>query len=223
MNKLLIHELFESIQGEGKFAGEKALFIRLYGCNLDCIWCDTGYSRINKFIKNIKPIIMNEQEIIKTIKQYNINHLVITGGEPLLQNIYFLFEEFKDYLIEVETNGTIKPKKHYSYIHYNVSPKLSNSQIDYNKRINVKALQYFNNHPNSIFKFVINPYNYNSDLNEILQLINKYNLKKEKIYLMPLTEINDKRYDEKYEFVSRIAKIYNFNVSPRLQIKYNFK
>jgi organic radical activating enzyme len=102
--KARIIEVFDSIQGEGIYLGEKQLFVRFFGCNLSCRFCDT---KQNSF-KEYEP-----QELMEEIKQYRgkYHSVSFTGGEPLLQKD-FLKETLqltsklghKNYL---ETNGTL--------------------------------------------------------------------------------------------------------------------
>ena len=111
-----INEIFESIQGEGKYAGKKVLFIRVSGCTRNCDFCDTKYHKDGKE--------MSVKQIIKLINKYKPSIIVWTGGEPLLYE-----EEILDIRAEVEvnikhhleTNGDIIPK--YKYDYYCVSPK----------------------------------------------------------------------------------------------------
>jgi organic radical activating enzyme len=98
-----ISEIFHSVQGEGLYLGEKQLFVRLFGCNLSCRFCDT---KLNRFME------YEPHEVVDELKLYDDFHSVsFTGGEPLLQKD-FLKESlklshqqgFKNYL---ETNGTL--------------------------------------------------------------------------------------------------------------------
>ena len=78
--KIKLSEIFFSIQGEGVLIGTPTVFIRLYGCNLRCDWCDSMYAvEGNEY--NVRTIgsVMKEAEI------YNCDNICITGGEPLLQ------------------------------------------------------------------------------------------------------------------------------------------
>ena len=70
-----INEMFYSVQGEGRYIGKPAFFIRTTGCNLRCDFCDTKYA-----FKEGKDIPVDD--IIKLTSKYD--HIVITGGEPLL-------------------------------------------------------------------------------------------------------------------------------------------
>ena len=99
----LAEPIFDSIQGEGIHAGIPMSFIRLAGCNLHCIWCDTKYARTTE--KSLKIPIRDITPACRWI--------CITGGEPLVQqdelcslilNIRRLSKK-----IEIETNGSIDP------------------------------------------------------------------------------------------------------------------
>jgi len=99
-----ITEIFRSIQGEGLYFGEEQIFVRFFGCNLRCKFCDT---RLNRFTE------YDPDELLEEIKLYKNGDSTVsfTGGEPLLQN-YFLKEALKltrreGYKNYLETNGTL--------------------------------------------------------------------------------------------------------------------
>lgn len=107
-----------TIQGEGRLAGTPSIFVRLQGCNLRCIWrdadgnivpCDTRHASFD----NEGQKVMEVADIVKIIEQNrgNINHVVITGGEPMLQarGLVELLDRLKVMNIHttIETNGTI--------------------------------------------------------------------------------------------------------------------
>ena len=96
-------EIFSSIQGESSYAGLPCTFVRLTGCNLRCVYCDTRYAYE-------EGIDMSIEQIIKTVKGFGINTVEITGGEPLIQNetvtlIQGFFEE--GFVVLLETNGSV--------------------------------------------------------------------------------------------------------------------
>jgi Organic radical activating enzymes len=183
--KIPISEIFFSIQGEGVNIGKPSIFIRLYYCNLKCIWCDSKYTWENqdKAKEGIDYILMDVNDILNYINRFNCNHVVITGGEPLLHQdiLKYLLKELKNkgFYIEIETNGTIKPKEEIIELVdlFNISPKLSNSKVDYKLRIRDEVLKLFSKINNSIFKFVICDVN---DLNEVDELVKKMDIKKKK-------------------------------------------
>ena len=106
--KIKLSEIFFSIQGEGVLIGTPTVFIRLYGCNLRCDWCDSMYAvEGNEY--NVRTIgsVMKEAEI------YSCDNICITGGEPLLQieQVVSITERFIDLKknIILETAGHIEP------------------------------------------------------------------------------------------------------------------
>ena len=105
MIKIKVSEIFTSFQGEGPYIGTPATFLRLYGCNLNCPWCDTDISTYEMLsVDDVAEILMTQMEF------NNINLLVITGGEPTLQmeEIKRLIKELPEGIkIQLETNGSI--------------------------------------------------------------------------------------------------------------------
>lgn len=96
-----INERFVSVQGEGLNTGLPTIFIRISGCNLRCIYCDTTYSYH-------EGNEMSVNEIMQEIESYSIKRVCITGGEPLLQkDIHELLEKLRDYEVSIETNGSV--------------------------------------------------------------------------------------------------------------------
>jgi len=102
-NALRVTEIFYSIQGESTKTGLPTVFVRLTGCPLRCIYCDTEYAFIGG--ENLKI-----SEVIDTIKALSSQYVCITGGEPLAQpNVHILMNELVqlDYDISLETSGYI--------------------------------------------------------------------------------------------------------------------
>ncbi len=115
MLKIKINEIFYSLQGEGLFTGTPAIFIRLADCNLSCYFCDTDFSVKKE---------MTELKILEECKKYNCNRIIITGGEPLLQDLKELLLVLCTYDIHLETNGTIPiPESWIPFTFITVSPK----------------------------------------------------------------------------------------------------
>jgi 7-carboxy-7-deazaguanine synthase len=75
---LRVNEIFHSIQGESTHAGRPCVFVRLTGCNLRCVWCDTAYA----FHEGDS---MEVGEIARRVTEYGCRLVEVTGGEPLLQ------------------------------------------------------------------------------------------------------------------------------------------
>ena len=102
MRSYRVNEIFYSIQGEGKFAGTPAVFVRFSGCNLACSWCDTDHSN---FVEMTRDEL--ENAVGGLLKDREGAIVVLTGGEPALQlhEDEPLFGKF-DARICIETNGT---------------------------------------------------------------------------------------------------------------------
>lgn len=98
-------EVFKSIDGEGKRVGLPTTFIRLYGCNIKCTYCDTRYG-----CEGNNYTIMSIQEIVDKVKALGVKSITITGGEPLVHpGVKNLVEHllYEGYWINIETNGTV--------------------------------------------------------------------------------------------------------------------
>lgn len=226
-------EIFHSIQGEGKNLGKPSIFIRLSLCNLYCQWCDTDYTwnwkgtpfRHNydtKYDKSEQIEMLENEQILDIVTSMNCKNIVITGGEPLVQqkDLRSLMSAMKirhpDFHIEFETNGTLIPLPEVDALsdQYNVSIKLSNSGVLEADRINAKAIQFFANSPKANFKFVIDE---EKDLQEVLALITTYGILNEAVYLMP-QGTSAESLKEKQSWLVEICKKYNFNYTDRLHI-----
>lgn len=94
-----VNEIFYSLQGEGRYSGTPAVFVRLSGCNLRCPFCDTRHE---------DGTVMSEAEVVEAVKRYPAKHVVITGGEPSLQLTPGLVDALHaaGRYVAVETNGT---------------------------------------------------------------------------------------------------------------------
>lgn len=98
-----VQEVFATLQGEGPYAGWPAIFVRLGGCNLACEFCDTEF-------ESFTPTSLDQLlESIERTAIHNCKFIVITGGEPLRQNIEPLCISLleKGFKIQIETNGTL--------------------------------------------------------------------------------------------------------------------
>lgn len=99
---LIVNEIFYSIQGESTYAGLPCVFVRLTGCNMRCIYCDTVYAYDEGHPMQIS-------EILDSIGDFHCSMVEITGGEPLLQaETPHLIDALlrKQYQVLMETNGS---------------------------------------------------------------------------------------------------------------------
>ena len=106
-----VHSLFYTIQGEGPFCGQPAIFVRLAGCNLQCPGCDTDYTSTRDRIS--VAVLRARVDDLKDEEQPDAPRplVVITGGEPFRQNITPFCNALLRgaYRVQVETNGTLPP------------------------------------------------------------------------------------------------------------------
>lgn len=199
-------KVFATLQGEGLFrdeggtAGEPAVFIRLQFCNLRCGksggWqCDTGYTwdtdRAEYWqepedwtIEQARIEIEKAWEDKFADKDKSLRRVVVTGGEPLLQQdkIIQLVDSMSDWSFEIETNGTIAPDERLRRCQINCSPKLSNSGNELSLRYRPEVLRLINSWEKSWYKFVVNN---NTDFEEIKKIVEECNLISDKVLIMP--------------------------------------
>ncbi|CAN5221890.1 7-carboxy-7-deazaguanine synthase QueE [soil metagenome] len=104
--KLWVQEVFYTLQGEGPFAGQPAVFVRLAGCNLSCFWCDTEFES-----STWRPSLPELVAAIEAVRPSFCQLIVLTGGEPFRQNIgplvTSLLEISENLVVQIETNGTL--------------------------------------------------------------------------------------------------------------------
>ncbi len=116
-----VNEIFYSLQGEGYHTGTPAVFLRMSGCNRACAFCDTDHSAGR---------MMSAEEIVAEITRYPARHLVVTGGEPLLQLDSALLRAIKAerFFVQIETNGSLPVPPEVDWV--TCSPKDAPWKID---------------------------------------------------------------------------------------------
>ncbi len=221
--KFYVTEYFESMQGEGNFAGTNSFFIRFHFCSLKCCWCDSKYT----WLKNSGPYKeFTAERLIEIIKNKTSMNVVFTGGEPSLYKLDELVSGEKKY--HVESSGVLLPTeplnitlsdgtvfsrsamdediiRHFNWI---ISPKLSNSR----QKTDNAYLRYWNEKEYCIFKFVIAS---EKDLAEVDEVVRKFSITKQRVYisLEGITVESQLRPGLVDMIIGR-----GFNYSPRLQI-----
>jgi len=224
-----INEIFYSIQGEGTFTGRPSIFVRTSGCNLKCGFCDTPYTSHDP-----ESEYLEIYEIIQKLEELrsDCHHIVITGGEPMMQrNLPDFVNALKDRgnKVTVETNGTIwnpdvKPDL------FSVSPKTSNSipyNMDHPKRDRfVELHKKYNVFDHSIpplvesgveyqMKFVIQS---REDLKEIQDFNTKFNIPNSNVFLMPEGTTRESQRNKAFT-IAEICKEFGYNYCPRVHIE----
>jgi 7-carboxy-7-deazaguanine synthase len=220
---LRVAEVFQSIQGEGQFTGTPSVFLRTTGCNLRCWFCDTPYTSWEP-----EGTQRPWTEVLDEVLAFDCDHVVITGGEPLIQpNIVPLSAELKhaNKIITVETAGTVYRPVIADLM--SVSPKLNNSTPSTQRserwatrhaarRINRAVLQQLAEEYRSQFKFVID---HPEDLAEVEDFLTlSPAISRSQVWLMPqarsVAEIR-----EKEEWLEPLARERGFSYSSRLHIE----
>jgi len=201
--------------------GVPSVFLRLATCNLSCRWCDTKYTwDWANFDYETEVIELDPAELQHRIQAFKCPHMVITGGEPLLQQaeleplVASLAGE--GFSFEVETNGTIAPSpemlRHIGQ--WNVSPKLRTSGNLPEERLMPVPLQIFAGLPKAFFKFAIAA---ESDIDEVCSLVEQYNIPAERVLLMPEGRTPD-ALERKNEWLSEACLKHGFRFTTRLHI-----
>lgn len=192
MRTFSVIESFISIDGEGPMAGALAIFVRFKGCHLRCKWCDTVYAWEEGAISQEKTA----QEIYAMIKASGVNHVTLTGGEPLQQegigDLLKLLSEDKCLTTHIETNGAIdiapfKAAYGEENIHYIVDYKLAGSGMS--RYMLLKNLETVTQQ--DAYKFVIAE---EADLQQAYQVIKAYQLEERcQVYLSPVITLIEPR------------------------------
>lgn len=204
---LKVNEMFYSIQGEGPNIGKPAVFLRLSGCNLSCPWCDTKYAWTEGYEMSVEDV----KRALSRYRDYSFR-LVITGGEPMLQQkeISKLLQNMHWIHVEIETNGTIEPMEDLLWYvdSWVISPKLhENYEVRWHHKIPLSmGYQYSTLH----FKYVIDEY---SDVKKVWERHGNANY----VILMPQAATREE-HERKFRYVCEWAKTFGYRVLPRLHI-----
>ena len=174
------------MQGEGPSLGRRAGFVRLGRCNLRCDWCDTPYTwDWDRYDPAVELHEMSVESIVEQIDAMDVPMVVVTGGEPLLQQrgLEPLLRALKQrgLRVEVETAGTIAPALAVDLVdQWNVSPKLANSGNPLERRYKPDVLRDFEATGRAVFKFVACEV---ADLDEIAGMVDACGLTD--VWVMP--------------------------------------
>lgn len=240
--KIAVSEYFYSLQGEGRTMGIPAIFLRLTGCNLMCggkgvekdglmrdgaTWiCDTIDVWMHGTTYSFSDLIQHLNKATNFITRLKEGvHLVITGGEPLLQQeriLAFLTYLEENYqlkpIVEIETNATIIPllELDQRVQYWNTSPKLSNSGMFPKQRLLPDVLKWFSQNPNTMFKFVITK---QQDFDELqTEFIHTALIDSSKIVLMPGADSIEQLL-ERNQFVAELCIQHQLRMCTRLHVE----
>jgi len=217
---LKVSETFESLQGEGVSAGAPAIFVRLAQCNLHCVWCDTKYTwDFERYRYADEVHELPAREVSQLVNASSSRRLVLTGGEPLLQQR--ALKEFfaglaADILVEVETNGTIAPEPESlgRVNQWNVSAKLGSAGDPEHFRIRPEILAIFRD-AGAYLKLVVR---HAEDYAEADALLARVEWPNERVLLMP--EASDREQLRARSFsVAEAARARGVRFSSRLHLE----
>ncbi len=221
-----ISEIFYSIQGEGRLAGVPSVFVRLAGCPLRCRWCDTQYAWDYKNARKLSVA-----GILAKVNQYPAEHVVITGGEPMLLPDLKVNKELMELTtglrqigrhITIETAGLV-------YIPdlpcdlMSISPKLSNAipkteklaQIHRRAPRDAAVIAELIDHYECQLKFVVES---PADMDEIHDVLKQVPvIEKSRIMLMPQASTRVELIDRS-PIVAQCCKETGFSFCNRLQV-----
>ena len=223
MKKLRIAEVFSSIQGEGIDAGTPSMFVRISGCNLRCVWCDTPYSSWSP-----EGDYFTVDEIVAQLGALeNHTHVVVTGGEPMLfpETVELCNQlSAQEKFITIETAGTVFQELKCDLM--SISPKLANSTPPQDSgwaerhektRTNINVVTQLLKKYDCQLKFVVNP-DVDGDIDEINDLLEKLPcIRADRIMLMP-EGTDSATLARRTKALVEPVTAHGWRISPRLHI-----
>lgn len=217
-----ISEVFATIQGEGILSGVPSLFIRVSGCNLRCVWCDTPYTSWTP--EGAEWSVERILEWTSGFPQYR--HVVLTGGEPMIfPESGILTRALRDrgFHITVETAGTVWQELACDLM--SISPKLANSipvtrdggrwaAAHDRLRHNPVVLQALTSSYAYQLKFVVAEA---SDLAEVRLICGSVDAPPDRVLLMP-EGVTPEALASKGHWLVEICKAEGYRFCPRLHV-----
>ncbi len=216
---MFIAETFTSIQGEGILAGVPSYFIRTSGCNLRCRWCDTPYTSWHP-----EGVRRRVPELVDEALSSGVRHVVVTGGEPLLQReIKALSAGLRGagLHVTVETAGTIDPSFECDLL--SLSPKTGNSDPsdrhhDRHRELRsdlTPAARLLKRFPEHQLKFVVEG---SEDLAEILEMLDRLGgVERGRVLLMAQGR-SAEEVAQRAPAVAALCLEHGFRYTPRLHL-----
>ena len=216
---MYIAETFVSLQGEGILVGTPSVFIRTSGCNLRCRWCDTPYTSWMP-----EGIRRSVAELLAEAEEARLRHVVVTGGEPLLQReIGDLTRALRavGLHVTVETAGTLAPDFECDLL--SLSPKTANSDPPgtwrtrhRRRRSDLGPLrELLKRFPEQQLKFVVEE---RDDLNEIIEILAIVGpVVSERVLLMPEGRTAEE-VAARAPMVAALCAEHGFRYTPRLHL-----
>lgn len=237
-DELLVTKIFPTIQGEGPFAGERAIFLRLAGCNyggkgvngIGCDFCDTNFKFSNGkalTFDEIKDELDYHWDSFET-KREGSRLVVITGGEPMLQNNLINFVNYVkgDYFFQIETNGTRYLRLNSVRVTVVVSPKIPVGGNHPLGRMSYPPLKEIIMQEAFCLKLIVNA-DKNDPYHQIPKYVDNFMRRDKTVYVSPMTiykkppEVIGSIWDEDVIDIAATAR--NHCYAAELAMKYGFK
>ncbi len=217
-----VSEIFYSIQGEGGLAGVPSVFVRLSGCNLRCVWCDTPYTSWNPEGREIAL-----DEILGEVRGHGASHVVLTGGEPMIfPECVELTRRLKQASllhVTVETAGTVYQPVACDLM--SISPKLANSTPREREGGRWAAQHDRLRYQPDVLRKLTSGYTYQlkfvvaapEDMQEIGRMVQEIGADPSRVVLMP-EGITAEAIRDRARWLVDLCKQRGFRYSPRLHI-----
>ena len=216
---VLVAEAFVSLQGEGMLVGVPSFFVRTSGCNLRCAWCDTPWTSWRP-----EGVRRSVEDLLCEAERSRLRHVVVTGGEPLLQReVGALTAGLRaaGHHITVETTGTVAPTFECDLL--SLSPKTSSSDPDGRWRERHRRLRsdleparrLLERFPEHQLKLVVRD---RSDMAEVVDLVAKLGVEdRSRVLLMPEGRTADE-VAARAAGVAALCLEHGFRYTPRLHL-----
>ena len=215
-----IAEVFHSIQGEGRLAGVPSVFVRTSGCNLRCWFCDTPYTSWQP-----EGDERSLESLLREVLGYHCEHVVITGGEPMLvRDVVPLTRSLRaaGHHITIETAGTVDLPVEADLM--SISPKLAGSTPEDRSW---SARHEARRHQPEVIRRLIRDYDYQlkfvidepDDVADVVHWLSEFPMvPAESVYLM--AQATDRQQlHEKSRWLAEIVKSHGWRLSPRLHVE----
>ena len=219
MTQLVVSEVFgPTFQGEGPSLGRRAGFVRLGRCNLSCSFCDTPYTWDWERHDPAKELTrIDVCELADQVRAMHVPLVVVTGGEPLIQQSHlvdFLTELHPSHEVEIETAGTLAPSADLVSLvtRFNVSPKLSNSGVELERRYKPDVLRTLDATGKATFKFVVTD---EPSLDEVTVIVDECRL--HDVWVMPEGVTTDAVTSRSRELAEAVL-MRGWNLTTRLHV-----
>ena len=183
-----LNEMYYAHQGEGPMLGTPSIFVRTHGCPVQCNWCDTPYTWDGSETGDRETADRVVQRSKKMAKDAGCNHIVLTGGEPMIQKgLYRMLRRWTTagFTVEVETAAIFPPVDEFNMknVFWNLSPKMASAQPKIKPNV-ATIKEWLCVNPNASLKVVI------ADDNDFDEFINLWDqlpghIDPRRVFLMP--------------------------------------